>query len=411
MKTWSFGSKAVSQSGTAREKIDLHGPRNGYYDNVSGIYHALFLVFLAALLVFMCVALLCNTELFTYENFYYLAKDINAASNLLSGTGNVINYETSVRNQSFALYRGGLAVGGDSGLQLFTATGRETLNTSPDYTNPILKGSERYLLMYDIGEKRYSIYNSFVCVHHEETDYPIFAGAMSDSGYFVIISESYDHAGVVNVYNDRFELINRYNRTDMVTCADINQAGNRVAFATAGMVNGEYATTLVIAVPGQAQTNVEMSFDGLFAYRVSFIDQQRLLLVGDRAAYIISVDDGTVITPITYTNLQLCYADCNDTLTALVFSVNPVTDTYRMIVTDKNGGLIMDQTFDAGISQMLIYDNFVFVLADSGIARIDPRTLAFDLIECNTVGKTLLIRARDEVLLCGGQSAIYFQFD
>ncbi len=410
MKKWSFGRKTSSRAIGAKEQIDLQNPRNVYYDNVSNIYHSLFLVFLAALLVFVCVSMLCNLELFTYENFYYLAKDIGAASDLLSGSGNVINYETSVRNQTFALYRGGLAVGGDSGLQLFTATGRETLNTSPDYVQPVLHGSERYLLVYDVGEKRYSVYNSFVCVHHEEYDYPVFAGAMSDSGYYTIVSESYDHAGVISLYNDRFELVNRYNRTEMVTCTAINQAGNRVAFATAAMKDGAYVSTLVIAIPGQAQTSVEMTFDGLFPYRVEFIDQHRLLLVGDTAAYIISVDDGTVICPIKYAGLQLAYADTNPNYTAFVFSINPVTDTYRLIISDKNGGLIADQTFEAGISQLSVFEDYVYLVTDSGIARIQPKSLAYELIECSTQGKSLLITNKDEVLLCSAQSAVYYQF-
>lgn len=410
MKKWSLGNKTSFGAAAAKEQINLQKPRNAYYDNVSNIYHSLFLIFLAALLVFVCVSMLCNLELFTYENFYYLAKDISAASNLLTGSGDVINYETSVRNQTFTLYRGGLAVGGDSGLQLFTATGRETLNTSPDYIQPVLHGSVSYLLVYDIGEKRYSVYNSFVCVHHEETEYPIFTGAMSDSGYYAVVSESYNHAGVVSLYNDRFELVNRYNRTDMVTCTDINEAGNRVAFATVGMQNGAYESTLVIAVPGQSQTHVEMKFDSLFAYDVAFIDQHRILLVGDRATYIISVDDGTVICPIEYAGMQLAYADTNQSVTALMFSINPVSDTYRMIVTDKNGKLIADETFDAGISQLSVFEDYVYCMADSGIVRINPATLEYWLIECSTQGKSLLITDKDEVLVCGGQSAAYYTF-
>lgn len=411
MKKWSLGRKASSDTVAPAEQIDLKNPRNAYYDGISNIYHALFLIFLAALLIFTSVSVLCNLELFTYENFYYLAKDISAASDLLSGTGNVINYETSVRNQTFALYRGGLAVGGDSGLQLFTATGRETLNTSPDYVQPVLHGSDRYLLVYDIGEKRYSIYNSFVCVHHEECEYPVFAGAMSDSGYYTVVSESYDHAGVVSLYNNRFELINRYNRTEMVTCTAINQAGNRLAFATAGMQNGEYVTTLVIAVPGQAETSAEMPFDGMFPYSVEFIDQHRLLLVGDTASYIVSVDDGTVICTVSYAGMQLAYADSDANYTAFVFSVNPVTDTYRMIVCDKNGGQVADKTFDAGISQLSVYKNYVYLVTDRGIARIEPKALTHQLIETVTQGKSLLIREEDEVLLCGGQSAVYYKFN
>ena len=411
MKKWSFGRKAVSDTVAAKEQIDLQNPRNGYYDSISNIYHSLFLIFLAALLVFVCVSMLCNLELFTYENFYYLAKDIGAASDLLSGSGNVINYETSVRNQAFALYRGGLAVGGDSGLQLFTATGRETLNTSPDYVQPVLHGSDRYLLVYDIGEKRYSVYNSFVCVHHEECEYPVFAGAMSDSGYYTVVSESYDHAGVVSLYNDRFELINRYSRTELVTCTAVNHAGNRVAFATAGMQNGEFVSTLVIAVPGQAQTSAEMPFEGLYPYSVEFIDQHRLFLVGDTASYIISVDDGTVICSIPYTGLQLAYAETNQNYSALVFSINPVTDTYRIIICDKNGVLKADYTVDAGISQLDVFGKYVYLVTENGVARIEPKSLSYDMIECDTQGKEILIHDEEEVLLCGGQSAIYYQFN
>ena len=411
MKKWSLGQKTSSKAVDAKEQINLQNPRNAYYDNVSNVYHALFWIFLAALLVFICISMMCNLELFTYENFYYLAKDIGAASDLLSGTGDVINYETSVRNQAFALYRGGLAVGGDTGLQLFTATGRETLNTSPDYVQPVLDGSERYLLVYDIGEKRYSVYNSFVCVHHEECDYPVFAGAMSDSGYYTVVSESYTHAGVVSLYNDHFQLINRYNRTDMVTCTAINKAGNRVAFATAGIKNGQYVSTLAIAIPGESDTSVEMQFEGFFPYSVEFIDQQRLFLVGDTAAYIVSVDDGTVIRSIPFAGLRLAYADSNETYIALIFSVNPVTDTYRMIIGDKNGGLVADHTFNAGISQLSVYGEFVYLVAESGIVRIEPRQATHQLIPCETQDKALLINKEEEVLLCGGQSAIYYHFD
>lgn len=409
MKKWIFGKKAGAE---AAEPVHLQGPRNEYYDGVSNIYHLLFIILLTALLVFVCVAMMCNIDLFTYENFYYLAKDISAASDLLTGSGNVINYEISARNQTFALYRGGLAVGGDSGLQLFTATGRETLNTSPDYTEPVLCGSERYLLMYDIGEKRYSVYNSFVCVHHEECEYPIFAGAMSDSGYYAVVTESYSHAGVVCLYNDRFELINRYNRTDMVVSAAINQAGNRLAFATAGMKNGAYLTTLVIAVPGQAETAVELEFEGVFPYSVEFIDRHRLLLTGDTVSYVISVDDGAEISSVKYDGAkQLAFSDANAVYVAYAFSVNPVTDTYRLIVTDVDGVLIMDHTFESGVSCLTVYGEYLFMMTDTGVARINPADMSHDFISCDTDGKTLLITDADEILVCGGQSAVYYEFD
>ena len=409
MKKWILG-KSTKQA--AVEPIQLQTSRNQYYDGVSNVYHMAFIVLLAALLVFVCIAMLCNIELFTYENFYYLAKDIGAASDLLAGSGNVINYETSARNQTFALYRGGLAVGGDSGLQLFTATGRETLNSSPDYTEPVLHGSDKYLLIYDVGEKRYSVYNSFVCVHHEECEYPVFAGAMSDSGYYAVVTESYSHAGVVCLYNDRFELVNRYNRTDMVVTAAINQAGNRLAFATAGMKNGAYVTTLVIAVPGKAEVASELIFEGMFPYSIEFLDQHRLLLVGDCASFVISVDDAAEMSRIRYAaDEQLAFADANAFYHAFAFSVNPVTDTYRLFVTDQSGNPVLDQTFDAGLCDLAIYAEHLFLMTDEGVARIDLQDASYDFISCPTDGSSMLISNTGEILICGGQSAVYYEFE
>ena len=61
MKIWGIGRNSANDSVTHREKIVLQNPRNSYYDNVSSVYHALFLILLVALLVFVCVALLYNT--------------------------------------------------------------------------------------------------------------------------------------------------------------------------------------------------------------------------------------------------------------------------------------------------------------------------------------------------------------
>lgn len=402
---WPWNKKRKSTGG---REIRFTSPVNVYYDRVSNVYHSLFLISLAALLVFSAVAMLINTELLTYENLYYLAKDLGAASSLISGTEGVINYETAERNRTFALYRGGLAVAGDSGLQLFTATGRETLNTSPDYISPIMKSSDSFLLVYDIGEKSYSLYNSFVCVHHEEYDYPVLGGAVSDNGAYVVVTQSYEHDGVVCVYNKNYELQNRYLRNQMVFDVDISASGNRVAFVTSASENGAFVTTLVISAPGQAATMSEMRFDGVFPYSVRFIDEHRLFLLCDSAAYIVSVEDGTILRTIHFGSMQLSRADANSNHIALLFTVNAVTDTYRLILTDKNGSIVIDSEFSCPVMSISVYENELYMLTDTGIVRIRPESGDYTKVNCNTAGKTLLICDEDEVLLCGDQSAAYY---
>lgn len=403
--SWPWSKKSASG---ASEQIQFDSPVNAYYNKASNVYHSLFLIFMAALLVFSAVAMLTHTDLLTYENFYYLAKDISTASNMLSGTQGVINYETAQRNRTFTLYRGGLAVAGNTGLQLFTATGRETLNTAPGYAAPVMKSSDSFLLVYDIGEKGYSLYNSFVCVHHEEFDYPVLAGDISDSGAYVIVTQTHEHKAAVQVYTKNYELSTRYLRNQNVFDTCISQNGNRVAFVTATPESGAFVTTLVIAAPGQQETMSELAFDGVFPYSVSFIDDHRLFLLCDRAAYIVSVNDGTVLRTIDFGSMQLSYACANQSHTALLFSLNEVTDTYRLIVTDNNGGLVIDEQFSKQVSGLSLYDDDLYMMIDTGIVRVKPESGKHVLVACDTNGKQFLVSDNDEVLVCGGQSAAYY---
>ena len=67
--------------------------------------------------------------------------------------------------------------------------------------------------------------------------------------------------------------------------------------------------------------------------------------------------------------------------------------------------------FDAGVSQVTVFDQYVYLLTEQGISRIQPSNLAYQTIDCNTGGKKILICKSDEVILCGGQSAIYYKFE
>ena len=152
----------------------------------------------------------------------------------------------------------------------------------------------------------------------------------------------------------------------------------------------------------------EMPFEGAFPYSVRFIDERRLFLLCDNAAYVVSVDDGIVLRAVNFGNMKLSWADANEQHTALLFTINAVTDTHRLIVTDKNGNLVIDSEFTSKVSRIAVYENDLYMLTENGVVRIHPETGEYVLVECNTDGKDLLVCAEDEVLVCGGQSAAYY---
>ena len=119
-----FTPKQSASDKTNAEKIHLSGEdfaaQNPYYAMVARGYQLAQMTFFGLLCAFIILSMLIRADDITYENFFYLFKDIHAAVD-----SEDISFQTLVYNadetQDFATYRGGLAVVGESGLTVFSA--------------------------------------------------------------------------------------------------------------------------------------------------------------------------------------------------------------------------------------------------------------------------------------------------
>ena len=68
---------------TQAEPIDFSAPSIPYYENLAARLGFAKVVLYMALFVFVVVTVICNHKLITYENLYYLAKDIGAMAAVL----------------------------------------------------------------------------------------------------------------------------------------------------------------------------------------------------------------------------------------------------------------------------------------------------------------------------------------
>ena len=73
---------------------------------------------------------------------------------------------------------------------IFSSTGRLTCSDSFSFKNPVMKTSDKYALIYDSGNCGLVIYNTFTKVHSQTFDKPICGAAMSQSGFYALITSS-----------------------------------------------------------------------------------------------------------------------------------------------------------------------------------------------------------------------------
>ncbi|MBQ8416058.1 MAG: hypothetical protein IJX13_04055, partial [Clostridia bacterium] len=232
-------------------------PRNEYYENISARLGILQVILFLSLFAFVVLAVLANTNLITYQNFYYFFQDLGASAETVDVfNADSVSYLTA-EEQSFTVYRKGLAVAGNHSVTLFSATGRQLLSVSVNYQNPKATGAGKYLLVYESGGTKYSLYNSNIQTPSGESAKPIVGAAVSDSGMYALISEGTDSTTLVSLYNDRFALINQYRKSGYVMGAAINASGDRIAILTSSSSGASLSTALMLAEPGKGEAIAE----------------------------------------------------------------------------------------------------------------------------------------------------------
>ena len=272
------------------EPIDFSAPSIPYYENLASRLGFAKVVLYMVLLVFVVVTVISNHRLITYENLYYLAKDIGAASQTAKAHADSLSYPISSEGADFALYRGGLVISGSEVVTAMSASGRQTLSVNVAYAAPCARASDKFCLSFGRGEKSFSVYNAFVQVHTETTDYPVYDATVGDNGNFAIVTRSRDYKSEVILYDGNMEKLANYHLVGYVTGVSMNQTGDRLGVVSVESQNGVWVTKVTVIRIGNRISQSSATVTGAFGSTCGFVTDDRFAVVFTDRVMVVNSD-------------------------------------------------------------------------------------------------------------------------
>ena len=390
--------------------IESDKPRNEYYENISARFGIAQVVLYLLLFSFVILSMLANTELITYRNFYDFFKDLGATADAVDiFEADSLTYPTDDA-QDFGLYRKGLAVAGNSSVTVFSATGRQILSVPISYRNPTVASAGKYFLVYEAGGTRYSLYNSDVQIHADTMEYPITGAVISDSGKFALISSSKTHNSVVYLYNSRFDCTAYYNFKEYVMDVTINPKGTHIGILYTTAKEGSFATSLKIAKIGSEEALADVRVSSSMGLSCTFTEAGRIAVACSDRIVFYSTEGRAVEDTVLFDGQTPTAMDaCKDGI-AIALKRNAVADETRVIVFDKNGKIVYNETVLEKLGQLKYTESTVFWTTPTGVSRLRLKSKSIDHVSCVTDGRALLAISEGEVLCCSSGKAVYVGF-
>ena len=403
-------TKRSTQTAVAKTPANgMEKQRNEYFENISAGLGILQVVLYLSLFAFVVLSFLTNSKLITYQNFYHFFQDLNASAERVDVfTHDSISYSTN-DEQSFTLYRKGLAVAGNTGVTIFSATGRQLVSHGIQYNDPVAVGSGKYLLVYERGGKQYSLYNANTQMFEGKTEYPITGAAVSDSGMYALISSASDANSAVYLYNERFSLINLYKRSGNVLDVTISANGDRIAILTVSPKNGGFSTTVLLAEPGKGTAIAETELDSSLGISCHFTKTGKIATLCTTGVAYFSAN-GKLDFFYDFEGKMLATAELNEDGVAICLKKSEISEKNIVILFDKSGKIVYNGVVSKSINSVAYLEGALFWTDYSGVSRLDLDSGQIDFEEYATDGKVLLAVNDKEVLLCSPQKAVYITF-
>ncbi len=382
--------------------LNNNTPYNEFYYSVSVIFRIISFVLFVAFLIFIVSSAFAGAENFSYENLEFIVRnfalklDENRDASRYSVRYNPDAYRT------YSLFGEGIIVCGASQLSIYSATGRLTCSETMIYSEPIMVSSDKFVLVYDNGSGRYTVYNSFTDVFSDELQYPIKGAAISDNGSYALITSSDSYNSVVEVYNSDFQKVNSVNRTDFITCIDISDTHVLVSSVNVDDTNSYKTNLLSCAIGADSPEYSVASYSsvplacGLYEWGAAVLSSNCIEFFNN---------NGTDLAMYDFESAKLTFFAIDESGALLIFKDGGFDTQYSAICVSPDGKTkyesnIAETIFDAEYSNSTSY-----ILTEDRIFCIDEKgTYTYPLEDFSDDMKVLAYGERS-IYICTNTAA------
>ena len=265
---------------TARERENFSENRM-YYEKSADKYYVIRNIMSILLALWMIVRTLFTYTVIDADGLLYLNKILKINPANLDARYSTISYAAG-NGAVFSFYKNDLAVIGEGKITVYDLSGDRIFDEQAKHSAKAFAASDKYLALYSPGEKGFSLYNSFSCVHEQTFSGALRAAAVSDSGKFAVCYKE-NEKSIIEIYQKNFkkEFSFSIGEEKIVYSLALSPNGDKFALTTISMKSGVYSSEFTVYDVSSKKIIVEEKIHGKKPIAASFFDNGRIFFAAE----------------------------------------------------------------------------------------------------------------------------------
>ncbi len=379
---------------------------NIFYERISVLFRILSFLMFAAFLFYIVMSAFFNVADFSYENFEYIIRNFALSlEEAKDDSSYAIRYNPDA-GRSYSLFGQGLAVCGNSGITVYSSTGRLTCSESHSYKAPQMAVSDKFVLVYDQSGEQYSLYNSFSRVYSDKAGGSIRGAAVAENGYYALIVSSDRYNTAVELYDDTFSLVNRFNKVGYVTDVDISNSYLMIATAVVSG-NNTFDTNIQVFDYSDKTELYSTTVNGNFPLSCD-IGNGAFTLIGNKFTSFLS-GEGETVSCYSYSEAPVDFSVNGDGV-MLLFKKNGFEIEYKSVILNGSGSVVYENVIPSTVFDAEVYNGWSYYLTERRLIATDGENTFDILTEDINAASKLLSFGDGKVYVCTDTAAPLFFF-
>ena len=320
-------------------------------------------MFVILLISFLIVLLWVNRSNVCPENIVIWTSDRIAS--IGRGKGFPVEISGSkVMPGNFTVMDGTILEVSDTDFVCLNNTGREISKQKHRFSNPMLKTNGCRIMIYDAGNKGYSLYTRTKEMYRSNSKQNILCGGISKNGIYGIITESDDYLSEMSIFGRNNEEIYKYYFANCyISYISMSDNGKNAVVSGITANDGDMKSIVYIFEFDKESPCMVYEYDNNMIFKVEYFSNGNIVAVGDKSISFINpwINDKN---DIYYDDKILNNFDIEKDLgVAYSFSYSSEGEGSQIIVLDRGGNKCADISVEDSIRGISYKEDSIAILS------------------------------------------------